>query len=93
MRFSRLPREAAAIVILRRRFGYSINTLASWLGRSTSFVQRILEFNRLTAHASHDLRKLPQRIRRLTAARLRDEIIYYGRAWEAWILGEGEKPP
>jgi hypothetical protein len=93
MRFSRLPREAAAIIILRRRFGYSINTLAAWLGRSTSFVQRILEFNRLTAHASHDLRKLPARIRRLSASRLREELMLWGRAWEAWILGEGEKPP
>ena len=90
MRIPRLKREAAAVCIMRKT-GVAINQIASFLGRSHSFIYRILRFNGL-AHRI-DLRKLPWRIRSLSAARIARHMEILRHRWEMWILGEGEKPP
>jgi len=88
VRINRLPREAAAIIILRRK-QQSINQIANFLGRSYSFVYRILKKNLLIS----DLRKLPNRIKLLAAARQHQIMLKLWQKWQNFILGEGEKPP
>ena len=72
-----------------RKLGYSINTIASTFGRSTSTIHRVLKRNLRNI----DLRKLPARVRLLAAQRQRFNIRKYLKAWENFALGEGEKPP
>jgi len=89
LRVRRLKREAAAYIILRRK-GVSINQISSFFGRSRSFVFRILK----AAHVPwKDLRKLPASIRLLSASRVGYLMKKLLAAWEAFILGEVEKPP
>ena len=40
-----------------------------------------------------DLRKLPARVRKLACVRMERNMMLLARAWEAFMLGEGEKPP
>ena len=87
MRVNRLPREAASYIMLKRR-GQSINSIASLVGRSYSFVHRILS----KFHFS-DLRKLPRVLRLRRASRNHYLMLKFGEAWRNFILGEGEKPP
>jgi len=83
------PREKASYIMLRRQ-GYSINILSRAFGRSTSIIHKILK----RAHVrTNDLRKLPPRIRRLASARQWNTIMKLQSQWEAFMLGEGEKPP
>ena len=89
MRIKRQKREACAFIMLRRK-GISINQISLSFGRSTSFVFRILK----NAHLRFmDLRKLPTYVKQLGSQRnkkLMDKLL---RGWEAFILGEVEKPP
>jgi len=71
-----------------RRKGYSINIIASLVGRSTSFVYRILK-----KFLSTDLRKLPRRTRLFQASKKRFLMLKYGSAWLNFIQGNGEEPP
>ena len=87
LRINRLPREAAAIIILRRK-NQSINNISYFLGRSTSFVYRILKnFRKI------DLRKLPRRIILLAARRNRVLLEKLRLRWQDFIIGESERPP
>lgn len=91
-----LPREKAAIKILNRK-GYRTQEIAKFLGRSTSFVFRALRqgpenFNRFTHHFD-DKRKMPHRTRLFGKGPRWNTLMKYWSLWEAWILGEGEKPP
>lgn len=89
-----LPREAAAVVFLRRRFGYTISALARAFTRSTSSIAKILRFNRdLGGLRFFDLRKIPARIRILVAARQWKTLLKYLELWNSWILAEEGKPP
>lgn len=89
MRIKKIPRESACIVILRRK-GQSINNISKFLGRSTSYIQRILKFNGLRA----DLRKLPMAIKLKSASRQRIFMEKTRFAWEQWIFSDsGERPP
>jgi transposase len=90
IRIARLKREAAACVIMRKK-GISINQIASFFGRSRSFVFRILKANGLTYRV--DLRKLPRRIKSLSARRMLQTLEKLRTAWENWVLGEEGKPP
>lgn len=87
MRISRLPREACAYIKLKR-LGVSINLMSKIIGRSYSFVHRILKKFRFS-----DLRKLPRIIRLRRASMNRFFMLKYCEAWQKFILGEGEKPP
>jgi hypothetical protein len=71
-----------------RRRGQSINNLAQFLGRSTSFVSRILHLT-----SFKDLRKLPRGFVVKAASIQRSILVFLGQRWENWILGEGERPP
>lgn len=86
-------REKAAIILLRRH-GYTINQLAGFLGRSTSFIYRVLRtaILRLTLR-SIDMRKLPGTIRLSTSIRRRLSMEKYRAGWEAFLLGAEDKPP
>jgi len=92
MRFNLLPREASAIVKLRKK-GHSINGIALFLGRSFSVVHRILKRNR--AYGLHwlDMRKLGYKARMRMSAYRRSLLEKLRGPLEQWILGEGEKPP
>jgi len=92
MRIKRLPNEAAAYVILRRK-GHSINSIAQMFGRSCSFVFRIIKFNRGLSITKRDLRKLPRILKLRLASRMRFMLISLYSEWEKFILGIEEKPP
>jgi len=92
MRINLLPREASAIVKLRKK-GHSINGIATFLGRSTSLVHRILKVNRQYGLHWVDVRKLPYKARMRTCSYRRWLLEKLRQGWEAWILGEGERPP
>lgn len=87
VRIQRFQNEAAAYVLLRRK-GHSINNISTLLGRSTSFIARILNnFTKI------DLRKLP-RVRRLcNASKMRSLLLKLAPKWVSFILGESEEPP
>ena len=82
-------REKAAIVILRKK-GNRIQHIAKFLGRSTSFVYRVLKRNRIPIK---DMRKMPNQTR-LRCSKIRwKKLQRFFLSWESWILGEGERPP
>ena len=64
--------------------------LSETFGRSTSVLHAC--FRRAGLHMA-DLRKLPARVRRLARVRMQRNMMLLARAWEAFMLGEGEKPP
>lgn len=88
-----MQREKAAIIKLRK-LGYPINMLSKGLGRSTSYIHRILRnaIMRLSLRPM-DMRKLPSAIRLRCSTTRWNTLQKYLPAWEMWILGEGEKPP
>ena len=92
MRFQRLPREAAAVCILRKQ-GLSIGSIAKFLGRSKSFVDRILIRNVGCGIRYFDLRTLKNQSRIINARTLWTKLQELRLQWEAWMLGEGERPP
>lgn len=93
MRIPRLRREAA-LVLQFRKHQYSISAIAKFLGRSTSFIHRILKFNETLGFPAINLkRKIPAQIRRLAKQRMEDNLTRYGEAWIAWLLNEDGKPP
>jgi len=88
-----MPREKTAYIILRRR-GYTISGLSRLFGRSTSVIRRILKVaEKRGVLRAWDLRKIPPRVRRLQRARIERTMVCLVRAWEAFMLGEGGKPP
>lgn len=92
MRIQRLRREGAVIVQLRRH-GYTINCIAAFLGRSTSFVFRVLNFQRGLGVVVGDLRKIPCRVRQLAKVRLERDIQRFGEMWNLWLTCKEGKPP
>lgn len=93
-----MVREKAAYLILRRK-GLSINLIAEAFGRSTSVVHRALvkveryRYNLDVWGRRIDLRKLAYRTRMRVSAFKRWKLFQQLSAWEAWICGEGDKPP
>ncbi|MBT0160693.1 hypothetical protein G4O51_12005 [Candidatus Bathyarchaeota archaeon A05DMB-2] len=94
MRIPVLQRERATILYLRRHFGYSTNVLAEAFGRSRSLIHRILKFNKLLGTLPwRDYRQLPDRVKKIGNARQQRQLAFFMEKWQAFILGEGEKPP
>jgi hypothetical protein len=92
-RFKPLPREKSAIVILRKH-GYSINLISKALGRSRSYVYRTLRFNLNIGNLRYfDMRKLPNKTRKWSSRLRWKTLMELWQKWEAWMLGEGDKPP
>jgi len=101
MRIKKLKREACAYIKLRR-LGYSINMLAKFLGRSTSFVHRILKNVGMTGYSINgagfctwkvlhpgDMRKSPG-----ARCEYSPKIMELIRErWMDFITGETDKPP
>lgn len=83
------PREKAAIHKLRR-LGYSINQLSIFFGRSTSAIYNILK---KSFEAKKNLRKLPNRVRLISAQNFRFSMGKWLSLWESFILGETDRPP
>jgi hypothetical protein len=88
-----LQREKASIIKLSK-FGYSINQLSHAIGRSTSYISRVLR-TAITRGITHflDKRKLPSQIRLATSSRRRKMLERYMPLWEAFMLGETDEPP
>jgi hypothetical protein len=94
MRIRWMPREKAALIIMRRKFGYSINTLAEAFNRSVSLIHKTLRFNHaLGALNLKDLRRLPSKIKKIATRRMRRQLAFYMPQWTMFILGEADKPP
>jgi hypothetical protein len=93
MHIKPLQREKCAIIKLTK-LGYSINQLSQALGRSTSYIQRVVK-TAITRGLTHflDKRKMVSTIRLATSSRRRAMLQKYLSLWEAFILGEGDKPP
>lgn len=88
-----LQREKCAVIKLSK-LGYSINQLSQALGRSTSYIHRIVKtaiIRGLTRFI--DKRKLVSQTRLATSARRRIMLQRYLPLWEAFMLGETDKPP
>jgi hypothetical protein len=68
--------------------------LSCFFGRSTSFIHRTLRtaILRLTVR-SIDMRKLPAKIRLSLSWKRWRMLQKFRFGWEAFIFGEGEKPP
>lgn len=93
MRVKFTVREKSAYIKLRR-YGYTIPTLSRAFGRSTSVIHRILKIAEKRGILSRmDLRKIPNRVRRISKSVQWGRLIRLLRRWESWILGEGDKPP
>ena len=89
-----MPREKAAIIMLRRKYGYSTNQLAQAFTRSVSQVHHVLKVNQaLGLLHLKDLRRLPGRIKKLAAARQRWQLRFYMGKWLGFILGVEAEPP
>ena len=88
-----LQREKCAIIKLCK-FGYSINQLSQAIGRSTSYIQRVVRIA-ITRGLTHflDKRKLPNQTRLATSSRRRKMLERYMPLWEAFMLGETDNPP
>jgi len=95
MRVKVFPREASAIVYMRRRFSYSINTLAQAFHRSPSLIHRILKFNHQLGNLNlKDLRRqIPDAVKKIGAARQRRQLNFFMELWMPFLLGETDKPP
>jgi hypothetical protein len=92
-RFDPLPREKACIIKLRK-LGYSTNMLSKALGRSTSYVYRVIrKAEMLDCLRWIDMRKLPNKTRKWCRPRRWKTLMNLWQQWEAWMLGEGERPP
>ena len=88
-----LQREKSAYITLRRK-GLSINQLSKAFGRSTSVIHRIISKQFYYENLrKYDLRKLPTRIKRSSASFRWKLMMKLRSAWEAWISGEGDRPP
>ena len=86
-------REKASFIKLRR-LGVSISVIARSFGRSTSVVYRVLRLEQSRGFLTRaDLRKIPNRIRRLALASMEKTMLRLLPLWEQWICGESEKPP
>ena len=70
-----------------------MNLIAGFLGRSTSFIHRILKFNALLGFNVANLRKIPASIRRMAKARMERDLLKFGSAWLMWLLSDEGKPP
>lgn len=90
-----MQREKTAILYLRRRFGYSINIIAKFFGRSTSIVHQILKFNEALGALRwmSNKRKIPPHVRRLAKVRMEHQMSNYMKLWMSFLLGEVDKPP
>ena len=94
MRIPVFQRERAAILYLRRKFSYSINTLAQAFSRSSSLIHRILKFNRALGTLAHkDNRWYRDFSKKIGAARQRRQLAFYMNLWMPFILGTEDRPP
>lgn len=93
IRIAPLQREKSAIIKLRKQ-GYPTNMISKALGRSTSYIHRVLvtAVQRLTIRKI-DMRKLPAKTRLRCAAIRWNCLQKFMPMWEKWICGEGDKPP
>jgi len=88
-----MKREKAAIIKLRN-LGYSITTLQTFTGRSRSVIHKIINGCIWIKTCPHqDLRNIPNATRKTAAQNHRLTIHRYMQLWEAFILGETDKPP
>jgi hypothetical protein len=89
-----LPREKTAIIKMRRLGHYSINQLSEVFGRSRSFIHKTLR------HAEQ-LKIIPKIKRNMVSDCQRKynlktmlkKLQNWYQMWEAFILGETDKPP
>lgn len=93
LRLPFMQREKSAYIILRRK-GVSYNQIADCFGRSVSVVFNAIRKARFFASLRReDLRKLPRRRREFNASKSHFFMVKLRAAWEAWVCGEGERPP
>lgn len=90
-------KEARAIVILRRK-GHSLQTIARVLRRSLSYIHQVISFNRSLPFGVglpkfYDLRKSPNSNKSTKAvfkSKVMEKLMI---AWQAYLDGESDEPP
>jgi hypothetical protein len=87
------PRENVSIIKLTR-LGYTTNQIATVLGRSFSYIHNRVR-TAITRGILHfiDKRKLPSATRLRTSSIRMKNLYKWMKLWEAFILGETERPP
>lgn len=91
-------REKAAVLIMRKH-GARIQHIAKLTGRSTSVIYRILRRNERFGHNLDvwrrrlDMRKMEGKQRLHASCVAWNKLVSLWSKIEAWILGEGDKPP
>jgi len=82
-------------IIKMRKLGYTINQLADFTGRSRSIVHKILKIaTKRLCIVKKDYRKGLTNQARLRCSSIRRKMLTkFLPAWEAFILGETDKPP
>jgi hypothetical protein len=89
-----IPNRMKASIIMMRRKGCSINLIANFTGMCTSFVGRTIRKAIMSRSLCFlDLRKLPDTARKLSASYRRRMMDKLRAGWEAFILGEVDRPP
>ena len=89
-----LPREKTAIIKMRRLGHYSINMLATVFSRSRSYIHKILsnaEKYKVIPKIKRNM--VSDTIRKYNSRRMINRLFAWYRAWEAFILGEVDRPP
>jgi len=82
------------VIIKLRQKKQSIGIIAKFLGRSTSFVFKTINFNhKMRFLKPFDLRNIPARIRKLSAKKQLFIMRKLWQGWEKYLLGEVDKPP
>jgi phage tail protein X len=80
--------------MLRKNHGYTINALSKAFGRSSSLIHAVLKFNSAIGNLpTKDLRHLPDRVKKIGAARMTRQLSFFLEAWQNFILGITDKPP
>jgi hypothetical protein len=80
--------------MLRKNHGYTINALSKAFGRSSSLIHAVLKFNGAIGNLPiKDLRRLPDRVKKIGASRMTRQLNFFLEAWQDFICGLMEKPP
>lgn len=89
-----LPREKAALIMLRRLGSYSINQLSKASGRSCSWIHKVLTDAKFVRSLRFmDNRKLPRKAILYTCRKKLISCFEAFKLWQPFILGEEEEPP
>lgn len=86
-------REKAAVVYLRRHFGYSINVLAKAFQRSTSMIHKVLKRNSQLGLYLRDQRHIKDRVKKIGSQRMLRQLRFHMANWISFAIAKEGRPP